>query len=310
MSFDRFVWLLRREWMQHHRGWMLLPAIPIGLALVLMPFAAIDFDGTPVPEAPLLGLLAAAICIYGVMALVAATVVFQAAGMARRDQQDRSIEFWLSLPTGHWQSVLATVLMHVLLMPMLALLIAFVGAQLLAMALVAKLSGIGALGDLLQPAWLSYNAAVLLRQIIGVGVAALWMSPVVLGAMAAASWLKGWGVPALVAATVVVGILVKQTTGIPVVSDTLTHWFTETLAALMPLARGEAEAKVKAAIQAHSGLEGFAAWMWADTGEMLRDLATPAFAAAAVVAAIGFALVVLRRAGGLSVRLPWARRSS
>lgn len=308
MSFERFVWLLRREWMQHHRGWILLALIPIGLVLVLVPFSAIDFDGTPVPEAPMLGLLAASACIYGVMALVAATVVFQAAGMARRDQQDRSIEFWLSLPTGHWQSVLANVLMHVVLMPLMALLIAFVGAQLVAAAVVAKVSGFGALGDLLQPAWFSYHAMVLLRQVIGVGVAALWMSPVVLAAMAAASWLKGWGVPALVASTVVVGIVVKQATGHAVVSDTLTHWFTETLAALMPLARGEAE--VKAAIRGGSGLDGFAAWMWADIGVMLRDLAVPAFAAALVVAGIGFALVVLRRAGGLSARLPWAPRAA
>jgi ABC-2 type transport system permease protein len=310
MNFERFTWLLRREWMQHHRGWLLLALIPIGLALVLVPFSAIDFEGAPVPEAPLLGLLAASACIYGVMALVAATVVFQAAGIARRDQQDRSIEFWLSLPTGHWQSVLATLLMHMVLMPLMAMLIAFVGAQLLAMAVVVKLSGVGALGELLQPAWFGYNAAVLLRHVIGVGVAALWMSPVVLAAMAAASWLKGWGVPALVAGTVLVGVLVKQYTGHPIVSDTLTHWFTETLAALMPLARGEAEAAVKDAIRAGSGLDGFAAWMWADTGVMLRDLATPALAAALVVAAIGFALVVLRRAGGLSARLPWAPRSA
>lgn len=253
MNFERFTWLLRREWMQHHRGWLLLAAIPIGLVLVLVPFSQIDFEGAPVPQAPLLGLVAASACIYAVMALVAATVLFQAAGMARRDQQDRSIEFWLSLPTGHWQSVLATVLMHVLLMPLMALLIAFVGAQLIAMALVVKLSGLGALPDLLQPAWFGYNAAVLPRQVIGVFVAALWMAPVVLAAMAAASWLKGWGVPALVASTVVGGILVKQATGSAVVSETLTRWFTETLAALMPLARGEAE--VKAALRGGGGLD-------------------------------------------------------
>ena len=299
---------MRREWMQHHRGWVWLTLIPLGLALLLVPFSAIDFEGTPVPEAPLLGLIAASVCIYGLMALVAATVVFQAAGIARRDHQDRSIEFWLSLPTGHWQSVLATLLMQLLLFPLMALLIAFAGAQLLTMALVVKISGIGALGQLLEPAWFSYNAAVLLRQVVGVGVAALWMSPVVLGAMAAASWLKGWGVPALVAATVVVGVMVKQYTGSTVVSETLTRWFTETLAALMPLARGEAE--VKAAIQARSGLEGFTAWMWADTGVMLRDLATPALAAALVVAGIGFGLVVLRRAGGANARLPWSPRSA
>jgi ABC-2 type transport system permease protein len=306
MSIDRFVWLLRREWMQHHSGWVWLSLVPLGLALVLVPFSAIDFEGAPVPEAPLLALLATAVATYGLMALVAVTVLFQAAGIARRDQQDRSIEFWLSLPTSHVQSVFATVLMHLLLMPLMALLIAFAGAQLLAVAVVAKVAGAGALTQLADPAWFGYNLAALLRQLIGVGVAALWMSPVVLAAMAAGSWLKGWGVPALVASTFAVAALVKQYTGSSVVRDTLVRWFTETLAALMPLARGEGE--VKAAMSAGTGLDGFATWMWTDTGVMLRDLATPAFAAALVVAVIGFALVVLRRGGDVDVRLPWSRR--
>lgn len=304
MSLDRFTWLLRREWMQHHRGWVWLALVPLALALVLVPFSNIDFEGAPVPEPQMLAYLVITIATYGVMALVAATVLFQAAGMARRDQQDRSIEFWLSLPTSHVQNVLATLLMHLLLMPLMALLLAFAGAQLLALALVAKLAGVGALAQLADPSWFGYTGAALLRQVIGVGVAALWMAPVVLAAMAAASWLKGWGVPVLVAATVALAVLEEHYTGGSWVRDTLARWFNETLAALMPLARGEAD--VKAALSTGSGLDGFATWMWTDTAVMLRDLATPAFVVALVVAGVGFGLVVLRRGQGEDLRLPWS----
>lgn len=304
MSLDRFTWLLRREWMQHHRGWVWLALVPLALALVLVPFSNIDFEGAPVPEPQMLGYLVITIATYGVMALVAATVLFQAAGMARRDQQDRSIEFWLSLPTSHVQNVLATLLMHLLLMPLMALLLAFVGAQLLALALVAKLAGVGALAQLADPSWFGYTGAALLRQVIGVGVAALWMAPVVLAAMAAASWLKGWGVPVLVAATVALAVLEEHYTGGSWVRDTLARWFNEALAALMPLARGEAD--VKAALSTGSGLDGFATWMWTDTAVMMRDLATPAFVVALVVAGVGFGLVVLRRGQGEDLRLPWS----
>lgn len=304
MSLDRFTWLLRREWMQHHRGWVWLALVPLALALVLVPFSNIDFEGAPVPEPQMLAYLVITIATYGVMALVAATVLFQAAGMARRDQQDRSIEFWLSLPTSHVQNVLATLLMHLLLMPLMALLLAFAGAQLLALALVAKLAGVGALAQLADPSWFGYTGAALLRQMIGVGVAALWMAPVVLAAMAAASWLKGWGVPVLVAATVALAVLEEHYTGGSWVRDTLARWFNETLAALMPLARGEAD--VKAALSTGSGLDGFATWMWTDTAVMLRDLATPAFVVALVVAGVGFGLVVLRRGQGEDLRLPWS----
>lgn len=303
---NRFGWLLRREWMQHHRGWLFLSLVPLVLALLVLPWATIDIQGAGVPAAPLVALLASSAFIYGMMMIVALTVLFQAAGMARRDQQDRSIEFWLSLPTGHWQSVAAMSVMHLVLMPLMALLIVFAGSQLIAIAMVAKLAGAGAIAQLADASWLGYNAVALLRLVLGVVVAALWLSPVMLGAMASASWLKGWGVPALAAGVGVIGLLVKQFNGSPVVFDTVNHWFQEALAALMPLARGEGT--VKAAIQSQSGLQGFAEWMWADIGVMLRDLAHPAFAAAVLLAGGAFALLVLRRAGGLSVQLPWTRR--
>jgi hypothetical protein len=42
-------------------------------------------------------------------------------------------------------------------------------------------------------------------------------------------------------------------------------------------------------------LAQFGAWIWKDTQLVLGDLASPLFAVALVVAAIGFGLVVLRR---------------
>jgi hypothetical protein len=41
----------------------------------------------------------------------------QSGGMARRDCQDRSIEFWRSLPVPDGAAVGATVLMHLVLLP-------------------------------------------------------------------------------------------------------------------------------------------------------------------------------------------------
>jgi ABC-2 type transport system permease protein len=45
------------------------------------------------------------------------TSLFIALGSPRRDHGDRSIEFWLSLPSGHGESLAAPMLVHLLLVP-------------------------------------------------------------------------------------------------------------------------------------------------------------------------------------------------
>lgn len=305
---NRFVWLLKREWMQHHRGWLLLSLIPLVIALVLLPSSTVDVKGGT-PATLLVAMLSSTVYVYALLAIESATTVFQAAGMARRDQQDRSIEFWLSLPTGHVQSVGAMVLMHLLLMPLMVLLISFAGSQLVAIGMVIKLGGVSELAQLGQPVWFGYNAVALLRLVLGLLVAALWSAPLVLGAMAAGAWLKGWGVPALVAGTIGLHLLVRQLSGSQVVLETVQHWFVETLAALMPLVRGEGE--VKAAMEVGgASLETFTQWMVADFGVMFRSLLSPSFAAALVLGAICFGLVVVRRAGVPEVRWPWVARAA
>ena len=291
---NRFGWLLRREWMQHHRGWLILALLPLLLALLVLPFGHIDLDGRSI-STQMLGVVAATGYVYGVMVLVAGAVLFQAAGMARRDQQDRSIEFWLSLPTGHSQSLLATLLMHVLLMPLMVLAISFVGAQLVAAVLVVRVDGMAALGATFDAGWFGYHALAFGRLVLGLVVAMLWMSAVLLGAMASAAWLKGWGVPALVAAAGILGLLVKQFTGSPIVTQTIGLWFRQASVALLPLTRGEGP--VKAALKGE-GLDGLRDWMATETPRLLADLATPQLATALMIGALGFGLLVWRRAGG------------
>ena len=45
-------------------------------------------------------------------------VALQAAGLARRDAQDRSIELWRSLPVGDATAIAVTLVAHLLLMPL------------------------------------------------------------------------------------------------------------------------------------------------------------------------------------------------
>ncbi|MFS9605847.1 hypothetical protein, partial [Klebsiella pneumoniae] len=74
--------------------------------------------GLPLEQAQLVALsavLVSALAGYGVCLLVA---LFQLPGLARRDMQDRSIEFWLSLPGRSSESVAATVLAHGWLAPL------------------------------------------------------------------------------------------------------------------------------------------------------------------------------------------------
>lgn len=301
---DRFAWLLRREWMQHHRGWIVLALIPAALALVLLPWGTIDLD--EIPPAQLLAALAAQVYVAGVMVLAWAAVWFQAPGLARRDQQDRSIEFWLSLPTGHAQSLAATVLMHLLLMPLLVFVIAFACGQVVSLLVLGRVLGLAAFAELDVAVWLAINAAAFVRLFVGVILCALWSAPLVLLAMAAAAWLKRWGVPALAAVIVVGGFLMERLGGSPVVWNTVSLWFKRAFEAMLPLAWPDFKPAV---LEQEPVGRAVAEWLWNDNARVLADLADPAFAVGMLLAALGFGLLVLRRSGRLALPAMWARQS-
>lgn len=194
----RFLTLLRREWLQHKAGWLVIVAVPplIGLLLLLVGQVTIDIDDEDrtfvFDRVPALALAAATMLGSGVLTFLlawAATLIV-APTVVRRDVQDRSIEFWLSLPTGHAASVTAPLLAHLVLFPLAALLVGMAVGIPLSLAVVARFIG---LAEWLTLPWDSLAAvwlAVTLRMALALVLATLWLSPLILLVEAASAWLK------------------------------------------------------------------------------------------------------------------------
>ncbi len=304
--FTRFHTLLLREWMQHRTGWLVLMGLPTLLALGLSLFdgrgISLKVDGdipvqldqfTTLPS--VLQALGWTVGTVGVaLLLVSLTVLAQLPGLARRDQQDRSIEFWRSLPLSHSQSIGATLLMHLLLMPAAVLAAGLLGAQLAVLVTVTLHQGAMAW---LQMPWGLLLPSLLLglvRLWLGLLLAVLWMAPVLLLTMAASAWLQRWAVPVLTAASLLGVYWLDARLPQPVVGPVLTRLGTESLYALLApglfdgpqrIARGDL-------LNAVNGLPGA---LWTDMLQVLGSAASPAFLGALAGGALGFALLVLRR---------------
>lgn len=288
----RFKTLLLREWIQHHRGWLIaMFAPPVFLLLMLaMPFSTIDFGPLPAVGAFVAATIGVTIIVLGVAAV---SVLFQAPGLARRDRQDRSIEFWLSLPTGHSASIGATLLMHLLFVPLLALLVGAVASQVIGLAVLARVFGVA---SWLQLPWASVAAAdvaALLRAALGVVLACFWLSPIVLLTMAASAWLKRWGLPVLVLVLGFAHLLLKLRYGITVVNDTFNSFLYNAGRAMIHHAENR-DGPVDTA-EVTYWIESAPRWLLHDGLSSLGDLAQPVAVVALVISALCFWLLVLRR---------------
>jgi ABC-2 type transport system permease protein len=292
---NTFKTLLLREWMQHRFGWLLLGSVPLAIMIPLMSFGQIQFDHEP-PTAGLLALMFLAGYTLFALVLAGGAVAFQSPGLARRDVQDRSIEFWTSLPTSHTASVGATVLLNLLLMPLLVLAMAAVGGIVPALIAVVRVHGAAGLGQL---PWGSLGPVVLIglgRLALGVVLGVLWASPLLLAAMAASAWLKRWGVPVLGAVLGFGGLILDKAYDMPFVFDAigaLGHHFAW---AVVPTGMGSADFEAKP--WPGGQLAAFPSWIWHDTKLVLADLASPLFLGAIATAAACFALIVWRRSRG------------
>lgn len=303
----QFKMLMRREWMQHHVGWLVVMLAPT-LLLLLASF----FDGgvqvnvnndnvslPPLVHAPALvqtGLLVMAVTgMTLAMALLA--MGFQLSGLAWRDQQDGSAAFWTALPVGHAKAVAAMLVMQMLLMPALAIVVGMAGG--LAAATVAIFASHGPMAWLAQP-WGQLAAAMgalLLRMVVALVVAMAWLSPLLLLTMAASAWLRRWGVPLVAALTLVGTLLVDRRLAEPLIGPALWRPVAEALHALVyfDAVRG---LQVSSAQDIVALLPGLPQRLLNDLPPMLADLASPAFVLALAAAAAGFALLVLRRQRG------------
>lgn len=290
---NTFKTLLLREWMQHHKGWLAMMIVPPVLMLAAIAWTPLKAKGMPdMPSAALFATVAATMVL---VFMVAWTVtVLQAPGMARRDRQDRSIEFWTSLPVSHLASVGATVLMQLLLVPLLALVVGYLGSIVVGMAAVAVHSG---MGGFLQIDWTDFfvgSFETLIYLVFTVTLATLWLSPIVLMAMAASAWLKRWGVPALVAALGGGHLLLNNGYGIPVIGDTLQGLWVNALFSIVHEGHPER-------FKGQHSHEFFSQWpirlqdLLEGAGMSVSNLAQPLFVFAIATAVAGFALLVLRR---------------
>lgn len=280
--------LLQREWMQHKRGWLIAPILPPLLFLAMLPFG--QFSGLPTesPELISIGILLVTTClVYGICMLVA---LFQLPGLARRDTQDRSIEFWLSLPGRPSESVLATVLAHAWLAPLGGAVIGVLFGLPIALGVLSSKMGLGGAMGVNWGEVVLASTPVLLRGLAGTVPLMLWLAPIIFVLMAASSWLKRLGVPVvLIGGAVAVGVLYKA------------YDIVWPLQALKDLNEQISRSLIHdgpglgRAMQDGSNL---ITWVLSDLGGSLAELASLQFLGWMAVAAGAFALIVMKRSRG------------
>lgn len=302
---DRLPTLMKREWLQHRTGWLVLMGLPAVAMLVLGLFdghgVQISVNGDDHSIAAINALPAALQTVGWSVATMAATFVLaalavlaQLPGLARRDVQDRSIEFWRSLPTSHVQNVAALLLMHLLVLPGLALMVAMVAGQLVALVAIASQQGL--MAWLKQPWWTLLPAllAVSTRALLGLLLAVAWLSPLLLLTMAASAWLKRWALPVVVVVTLLGVHWLDPRLPMPLVKPSLDRIGQEAINALLAT-RAFQGAHFEGPADVMAALPQLPALLLRDAAQLLSNAASPAFIAALAVAALGFGLLVLRR---------------
>ena len=295
-----FKALMQREWLQHRTGWKLLALLPLGIALLLLSVGDIQLgDDTsahhlgsmPLPLA-VMSMVATLVVVLGILWLAS---LFQVSGLARRDHQDRSIEFWLSLPTGHAQSLAAPLVVHLLLVPLAALGVGLVGGVLVSLVLVARTSGVM---DWIALPWapvLASIVALAARLAVGIPLATLWLLPLILLAVLANAGFKRWGLPVLGVAFGLVNLVLVQAFGQPLLYQWVARMFGQARRALWA---AEGGVSIETPADMLSALHSIPGWLLTDAGEALADLASPAFLLGLAVSAACFlALVAWRRRG-------------
>jgi hypothetical protein len=213
-----YLALLRREWLQHRLGWSLALALPYALVLLVAAFAQVHVDAEQMPaRAADLGTLAALAAMTGTTLVVfiigAVTSLIIVSGLARRDHADRSVEFWLSLPVGHGASLGVPLFTHLMLVPAAAIVIGWLGGQLLSLLVVGRMAGVDAWLALPWPQLLAASLALAARLLAGLPLAVLWVLPIVLVLVLLGAWFKRWGWIVLVVGLGLLSLLGQLTIG-------------------------------------------------------------------------------------------------
>jgi ABC-2 type transport system permease protein len=300
---NNLIPLMQREWLQHRFAWALLVIVPLALAVLPLSFGQIEFDGEMSrhsgPEmAMMLGTLSIVITAAVMFLIVWVSSLFITSGLARRDHADRSIEFWLSLPTGHAQSLAAPLIVHLILVPAAALLLGLLAGYGVSFLLVARFAGVGEWFDLPWGSLLAGTLSLVARVLAGLPLATLWLMPLILLSVLAGALFKRWGLPLLAVALGVGGTVMQLVFGQPIVGDVVRG-----------LGRGAGLALAGASGQGmtidsqHSPAEAVAsmpAWAAHDLLAALGQAASPLFVGSLLVSAGLFLALVLWRQRGAS----------
>ena len=297
----RLIPLMQREWLQYRQGWALMAGIPLGLSLLLLGFGQIQIDAGELNAAgEALPALLAAAGIAGSMVMLfviaALSSLINVSNLARRDHADRSIEFWLSVPTGHAESFAAPLIVHLLLVPAAALLIGMAGGYLLSFVLVSRVVGAAAWFGLPWPTIVAASVSLLLRLLAGLPLALLWLSPLILLVVLLTAWFRRWGWVILTVGLGLGSYLLKLVFGQPWLNRISGELLKAAGHALINGDRGGMA--VDGASQGVEALRLLPAWALEDFGAALQALANPLLPGALLFAAGCYALLVLWRSRG------------
>lgn len=300
---NRILPLMRREWLQHRMAWSLMLLLPLALAVLMVSFGKVQTD----PEERELIDNAPAVLVFAAMAagtvITLAVVVVSSmilmAGLARRDHGDRSNEFWLSLPVGHGEALGVPLLVHLLLLPAVAIGVGLMSGLLVSIPLVARTVGFG---EWLAQPWGVMLPAVFtlaLRMLAGLPLALLWLSPIVLGVVLLGAWFGRWGIVIAAAGIGIGSGVMDYVFGQP--------WPAEVVGRML---QGAAQSLVGA--RPHTGggqfdnqgellgaLGEIGAWARGDFVGALGALASPEFVGGLVFAALCFWALMRWRARGV-----------
>ncbi|WP_423595678.1 hypothetical protein [Roseateles sp. MS654] len=292
-----FNTLLLREWLQYKRGWIALVVAPVLVLLALVPFSQVEGINAPTPEP--IALIAGLLTLGLVLVLAIAVSAYQLLGLARRDQQDRSIEFWASLPGGDAASIGAPMLAHGLLMPLGVTVLGLLGGAIVGSAMAFKELGFAALE---QTQWAALFQAMLwlgIRLVVGLTLAALWLAPIVVALMAASAWIKRWGAPLLVIAVSAFLNIYKHE---PVAESIRAMLLTQMAGVGNSLVQTGANFVVESDDNGHVNMQGFFDMLFGFPGfareglpQVLQSAMHPQFFGGLIVAAACFWLLVLHR---------------
>lgn len=293
--------LMQREWLQHRNGWVLMAAVPLALALLLLSFGHIQIDaedmeqaGEAMPALLALGAIAASTAVVFLVAAFSSLVMIS--GLARRDHADRSIEFWLSVPVSHSESLAAPMLVHLILVPAAAILIGLLGGYAVSLVLVGRLLGLGAWLALPWGHIVLASLSVALRLLAGLPLALLWLSPMILLVVLLTAWFRRWGWVILTVGLGLGGYLLKLLFGQPFINQITTALLKHAGRAL--LAFDGTGVKVQSAAQALDVTRLIPGWALEDLLRALLDLPSPLLLGGLLFAAGCFALLVQWRQRG------------